>query len=304
MSREVDVLQRLKGPVVPINICFNTDGTVNFKAVGRYVEWLCDRKVPVLMLTYGSSEFSGLTDEELWELTAVVGEANAARSLFIASTGFWKPAKTREFLKHADAIGADAVKVQINTWFPKTRAVLLRYFDLIEDASDIPLLLWHVQPPPFPMEVAVELARRSNIVGMKNDGDQFYEYYDLMRATRDEDFAVVSGGQMRNFAFGYQIGSPAYLCTIAPFRPDIALEFYRLLVDGDYEAAWEMVRRYEDPWLQWAVENDWLPVIKTAIQAAGLYPNNLLAPPRPDPEPDLLEKVNVRIKEIFGEDPN
>ena len=139
---------------------------------------------------------------------------------------------------------------------------------------------------------------------MKNDGDQFYEYYDLMRATRDEDFAVVSGGQMRNFAFGYQIGSPAYLCTIAPFRPDIALEFYRLLVDGDYEAAWEMVRRYEDPWLQWAVENDWLPVIKTAIQAAGLYPNNLLAPPRPDPEPDLLEKVNVRIKEIFGEDPN
>ena len=84
MSREVDVLQRLKGPVVPINICFNTDGTVNFKAVGRYVEWLCDRKVPVLMLTYGSSEFSGLTDEELWELTAVVGEANAARSLFIA----------------------------------------------------------------------------------------------------------------------------------------------------------------------------------------------------------------------------
>ena len=38
------------------------------------------------------------------------------RSLCIASTGFRKPAKTRDFLKHADAVGVDAVKVQIHPW--------------------------------------------------------------------------------------------------------------------------------------------------------------------------------------------
>ena len=57
---------------------------------------------------------------------------------------------------------------------------------------------------------------------------------------------------MRNFAFGYPLGSPAYLCTVAPFRPDIANAFYNALVNGDAAGAWDLVYRYEEPWLQWA----------------------------------------------------
>ena len=83
MDRATQVVERLKGPVVPLNICFNEDGTVNQGAVGEYVNWLCEEKTPVLLLTYGSSEFASLSDEELWELTATVARANAGRSLFI-----------------------------------------------------------------------------------------------------------------------------------------------------------------------------------------------------------------------------
>lgn len=303
MDRAIQVLERLKGPVVPINVCFNEDGTVHYTAVGEYVDWLCEEKAPVLLLTYGSSEFNSLSDKEVWELTGTVARTNAGRSLCIASTGFWKPAKTRDFLKHADAVGVDAVKVQIHPWLPKTREVLAGYFDLIEGVSDIPLLLWGHTPPPFPVKVAAELAQRPNIVGMKNDGDPFYDYYDLIRATREQGFAVVSGGQMRNFVFGYQIGSPAYLCPIAPFRPDIALDFYRLLVEGRCDEAWQMVFRYEDPWLQWATEEssrNWLAVMKSTIQLQGLYPNNLPAPPNPVPSPGLLDEVRAKLEEIFG----
>ncbi|MFH1006568.1 MAG: dihydrodipicolinate synthase family protein [Candidatus Latescibacterota bacterium] len=304
MNRAAEVLARLKGPVVPINVCVNEDGTINHDAVGAYVEWLCEEHVPILMLTYGSSEFMGLCDQEIWELTETVARVNAGRALCVASTGFWKPAQTRDFLKHADAVGVDAVKVQIHPWFPKTQSVLTGYFDLIESASDIPLLLWGHTPPPFPVEVAAELAKRPNVVGMKNDGDAFYTYYDLIRATRDDGFAVVSGGQMRNFVFGYQIGSPAYLCPIAPFRPDIALRFYGLLVEGAYDAAWQMVFRYEEPWLSWATDasaRNWITVMKSAVQVQGLYPNNLPAPPNVLPEPGLLEDVRAKMVEIFGE---
>lgn len=303
MNRSRQVVQRLKGPVVPINVCFNEDGTVNHAAVAAYVDWLCEEHIPVLLLTYGSSEFSSLSDEDVWELTATVARTNEGRSLCIASTGFWKPAKTRDFLKHADAVGVDAVKVQIHPFLPKTRQVLVGYFDLIESASDIPLLLWGAAPPPFPVEVVRELAPRPNIVGMKNDGDPFYDYYDLIRATREQDFAVISGGQMRNFVFGHQIGSPAYLCPIAPFRPDIALEFYDLLVERRYDQAWQMVFRYEEPWLQWAADGssrNWLAVMKSTIQIQGLYPNNLVAPPNPAPAPSLLDEARAKLQEIFG----
>ena len=301
MDRVDGVHERLKGPVVPINVCFNEDGTVNHDAVAKYVDWLCREKTTVLLLTGGSSEYASLRDQEVWELTATVAKAAAGRSLFVTSTAFWKPSLTREFLKHADTVGADAVKVQINPGLPMTREVLNRYFDQIDGASDIPLLLWTITEPRFPVEIAAELAKRSNIVGMKNDGDQFYDYYDLIRATSDQRFAVVSGGQMRNFIFGYQVGSPAYLCPIAPFRPRVALQFYQLLVERRYEDAWQFVFRYEEPFLQWAIDLDWLAVMKSAVMLQGLYPNNLPGPPKPPPPPELLEQVRTKLKEIFGD---
>ena len=299
MDRAARVLEQMKGPVVPLNICFNEDGTIDYKAVEAYVDWLCEQGTRVLLLTAGSSEFAYLSDEEIRELTALVGQVNQGRALFIAATGFWKPAQTREFLAHADNAGADAVKVQISPWLPKTREVLVGYFDMIEGASDIPLLLWVIQPP-LPLEVVVELAGRPHIVGMKNDADPFGQYYDFIRSTRDLGFGVISGGQMRNFAFGYQLGSPAYLCPIAPFRPDIALQFYDLLVAGQLESAWDMVFRFEERFLQWAIDREWLPVMKSAVQLLGFYPNNRPAPPLPAPPPDLLDEVRAKLEEIFG----
>jgi len=297
MDRATQVVERLKGPVVPLNICFNEDGTVNYGAVQDYVKWLCEQKVPILMLTAGSSEFASLVEEEIWQLTAAVGEANAGRSAFIAGTGYWKPSKTREFLVHADAVGADTVMVQFHPQGPET---VLRYFDLLEGASDIPLILLLGGTKQFPLTVTIELAQRPYIVGAKNDGHPFYDYYDLIRKTRDEDFAVISGGQMRNFVFGYQVGSPAYLCTIAPFRPDIALQFYHLLVERRYDEAWQMVFRYEEPLVQWAIDHNWLAVMKSAVQLQGLYPNNWPCPPNPTPPPGLIDEVQTKLEEIFG----
>ena len=302
-DRAAKVYDRLKGPVVPINICFNEDGTVNHDAVAAYIDFLCKEPSPVLLLTAGSSEYASLSEAEIWEVTATVGRANDDRALFVTSTGFWKPALTRDFLKHAAAVGAAAVKVQINPHLPMTREVITRYYDQIENASDIPLLLWTISTPRFPTELAIELAQRAYIVGMKNDGDPFGDYYDLSRATRDAGFAVVSGGQMRNFAFGYPLGSAAYLCPIAPFRPDIAFEFYNHLVAGDSDGAWQAVFRYEEPFLKWAVSQNWLGVMKSAIQLLGLYPNNLLGPPNPAPDLALPEIVRVKLEELFGPAP-
>ena len=299
MERAKRVVQRIKGPVVPINTCFDSHESVDYTAVRKYVNWLCEQEVPVLLLTYGSSEFYSMNDEDIWRLTAEVAEVNAGRSLFITSTGWWPPAQCSEFLKHADHVGADAVKVQIHTALGASGETILRYFDGIQDAAPIPLLLWVVKPP-YPVDVVAKLATHPNIVGMKNDADPFYYYYDVLRATADEDFAVISGGQMRNIAFGHQLGSPAYLCTIAPFRPDISRRFYGLLASGSYGEAWEMVRRYEDPWLQTALKHGWLQSIKSALELHGLYPNNRVPSPGISHSPEQRQEIKRCFEEVFG----
>ena len=302
MERAISVGKRLKGPVVPINICFTEDNEVNYAVMRRYVNWLCEQKVPVLLLTYGSSEMAWLSDKDVYQLTAELAEVVAGRSLFVASTRFWNVKECREFLKHADQAGADAVKVQINPWAgPGRPGVFIGYHDQIQDAAPIPLLLWCNSggTGAVAVEVVAELARRPQIVGCKNDEDPFYYYYDLIRATRDENFGVISGGQMRNFVLGFQLGSPAYLCTIAPFRPDIALAFYTLLVERRFDEAWQMVFRYEEPWLKRASKLDWLFSIKSAISLHGLFPERFCTPFQPF-SAEKREEVRQCLEHLFG----
>ncbi len=299
MEQAIRVYERLKGPVVPVNVCFTSNDSLDYVATRRYVGWLCEQKVPVILLTMGSSEMYNLTDEEIWKLTEELAKEVAGRSLFIASTGFWCIAQCQKFLKHAGSVGVDAVKVQISTFLPATQEVIVGYFDRIMDVAKIPLLLWSVTPA-IPVEVVAELAKRPQIVGMKNDSNPFYDYYNYVRATAEDNFGVISGGQMRNFFFGYQVGSPAYLCPIAPFRPDIALRFYRFLIEGKINKARDIVFQYEEPWLTTASEMGWLSSIKSALYIYGLYPNNRVRAPMHSHTQEELDKMRAKLEEGFG----
>ncbi len=299
------VTDRLKGPVVPINMCFTEDGEVDFPAMRKYVDWMCQQKVPVLLLTYGSSEYNWLSDEDIWRLTAELAEETAGRSLFITSSSWWPPKICRGFLRHAERSGADGVKVQINMWgtaAPNREELFRGYYDQIQDASPIPLLLWLNSGggTSLSVDLVVEMAKRPQIVGAKNDDHPFNYYYDLCRATKDEDFGVISGGTMTNFVFGHQVGSPAYLCTIAPFRADIPLAFCELLDQRKYDEAWQMVFRYEEPWLKGAGELGWLRSIKTAVYLYGGLPSDRIGGAWKGSTPDEVEKIRLLLEEVFG----
>lgn len=304
-ERSAEVYDRLKGPIVPLNLCFDESREVDMVTMRKYVNWLCEQQVPVLLLTYGSSEFMWLTDDWIRRLTAELAEEIDGRSLFVASTNWCPPGDCRNFLEFADRAGVDAVKVQTNPWMVSTaglppREAILGYFDCIAGAAEIPLILWGHAIAPYPVEVVLELAGRTEIVGMKNDDDQFNYYYEICRATANEQFAVFSGGLMRNFYFGYPAGSPAYLCPIAPFLPALALEFYEHMVSGRTSEAWQMVLRYEDRWLREAVRLGWIQSLRTAFQAYGLFPNNRHYLPQLTHTESQVQEVRESLREIFG----
>ena len=294
-ERTKRVAERIRGAVVPLNTCFNEDGSVDFPSVVKYVDWMCDNGVPVISMATGSSEFTSLSDEDVWQLTAEVAGVTAGRAVYIAGTGRWKTSKCREFLAHADSVGADAVRVQVDPAIREQPDVYIGYFDRIEGASDIPLVLEDGAPP---VSMGAELAKRPNVAGgMIHD---FEAYMDLTVATADEDFSTICAGRMRYMIYAYQAGSPAYQCGIAPFRPDLAVEFYEHLESGRYDDAWHMVVRYEDPWFEGALQVDWLHAIKTAIQLRGLYPSARKCPPWPDVPREDAAMVRKVVEDVFG----
>lgn len=98
---------------------------------------------------------------------------------------------------------------------------------------------------------------------------------------------------MRNFLFGHPLGSPAYLCPIAPFRPDIAREFHRHLSEGRADQARDIVFRYEEPLLAFAATVNWLMLMKTAIGLLGFYHAPTLGSPR---EASLGPEESARVR--------
>ena len=205
-------------------------------------------------------------------------------------------------------IGAHAVKVQISAWDAPSPALIKGYFDdLSSRGTDIPLLMWwnpmgHVTSLPSDLaEMFIELAKRPDIIGIKNDGDPFFDYYRLTRGMTGSNCAVVGGGQMKNFLIGYPHGSPAYLCPIAPFCPELANRFYNHVCNGETAEALNIVYKYEDPLLHFAQSVDWLVLLKTAVMMIGLYPNNRVGnPSRTYASGEELEKIRDFYSDLFA----
>jgi len=240
---------RLKGPIVPVKIPFTEEEEVDYENLGEYVDWLCENGIPVLLLTYGSSDYMTLTDDEIYEVTRVIGKAARGRALFIAGDNFWPITKTVDYIKHAVKCGADAVKCHIHWKYKYSDDGVVEYYRRIAEAvPEVPLLAYTDFQPGISVAAVIRLAEEvPQVIGMKNDSDQYAGQYQYTRKS-GEDFQVLSGGTMRSMLYTRPYGGArAYLCPLAPFRPDIALAFYREIDSGKWEAAAEYVTRHEEP---------------------------------------------------------
>ena len=94
------VYQRLRGPVVPINIPLAKDYSVDYGNLRSYVDFLCEQKVPVIFFTHGSSEFKNMSEWEIEKLCRTAADQSRGRSLVIGGTGKWWTNKSIEFINN------------------------------------------------------------------------------------------------------------------------------------------------------------------------------------------------------------
>jgi dihydrodipicolinate synthase/N-acetylneuraminate lyase len=126
---------------------------------------------------------------------------------------------------------------------------------------------------------------------------ELYNYYDFIRDTKDDDFAVVSAGQMKHFLFGYLIGSPAYLCALTPFAPQVGVRFYEAMKKGSIEEARQMIFDYEEPLLEVTIPLEYPQCYKSALYLRGIYKTQLVRPPKKSNTPDDLSPLRQFLQE-------
>jgi len=275
-KKRKEMLEKVKGPVVPVNIPFTKEEKVDYNALERYIDFLASSSVPVLLMTYGSSEYGSLCDEEIYEITRVIGSANAKRSHFVGASKCWQVEKSVDYIEFARKCGADAVKVQPDMWTVEyNQNTVFEYYKRICERTDFPLWAYTApangKPGLSPETIHRISSELTNFYAMKTDAEMMYSYFNLIHAARD--FMVVSGGQMKTMLYGYRMGSKAYLCTIAPFIPEAANKFYSLIEQNEHDSAYAMVKKWEMPMLDLCSKFSWLSIIKAAIHIVGYFPS-------------------------------
>ena len=69
-----------------------------------------------MLLTYGDSLFSLLTDDEIAEVKRVVAGHTGDHAMVVAADGGWATPKTVEFANYVRDVGADVLMVKPSVW--------------------------------------------------------------------------------------------------------------------------------------------------------------------------------------------
>jgi len=272
-AAEQNVRNRMKGPMASITMPYNKDYAIDHGALRGWVDYMCEKKVPILFLTYGDSELYNLNEQEIEAVIRTVAGQARGRTLVMGGTPRGWTGRIVDFINRLEDSGVDAVSVHLYT---QNEEEIYRALSQVSDKTRLPLLAYESK---WSVGLVKRVAQLPRFVGMKCHAE-LYRYYDFIRTTQEHDFGVLSAGQMKHFLFGYLIGSPAYLCPLAPFAPEVALRFYQSLTKGDVEAARQVVFDYEEPLLKRTGPLGYPHAYKSALYLTGHFKTNLMRPPK------------------------
>jgi len=131
-------------PIIPTP--FDANDRIDWSAFGRLLEFACGIDVCAVCLPAYASEFYKLSDAERREIIAKAVERCGDRKPVVAQANAGSALQTIELARFAQDVGAAAVSAAAPRLFPIEEKDLLRHFDRILSAIDVPLVLQDFNP--------------------------------------------------------------------------------------------------------------------------------------------------------------
>ena len=165
------------------------DGSVDFEAMGRFIDFQIENGINALVVMGTTGENATLEPEEQKEIIAFTVKRTAGRVPVIAGTGTNNTAHVLENTKNACEVGVDGILVVTPYYNKATQAGLIKHFTMIADASEVPVILYNVPGRTgcalTPKTIAT-LAEHPNIVGLKEATGNMAQMVEIMHLCGDK----------------------------------------------------------------------------------------------------------------------
>ena len=275
-------MEQLTGSIVALVTPMHDDGSVDYPALRRLIDWHIDEGTDCLGVVGTTGESPTVDVEEHCEIIRVSVEQAKGRVPVMAGCGANSTKEAIELAKFAKGVGADS-QLQVVPYYNKpTQEGQYQHFKAIAEAvGDLPMVLYNVPGrtvADMQHDTVLRLAQVPGIVGIKEATGNIERAQWLIRDV-PKGFAVYSGDDPTAVAL-MLCGGQGNVSVTANVAPRLMHELCKAAVRGDARAASEIHLRLLPLHRHLFVEANPIPV-KWAMARMGLMGGALRLPMTP-----------------------
>jgi 4-hydroxy-tetrahydrodipicolinate synthase len=272
---------------------FKDDGTVDEKALRRFVDFQIDGGIDMLLPCGTTGEGATLDTDETDRVVQIVIEQSRRRVPVIVGAGSNSTAKAVHATKQAKKLGADGV-LSVGPYYNKpTQQGYYEHFKAIAEAEDIPVVVYNVPGRTsgnIEAKTMLRLAEIPNIVAVKEASGNLGQIMEIIKDAPSH-FRVLCGDDAMALAV-VLLGGEGIVSVVSNEAPALMSAMIDAALQSDIAKARELHYKLLPLMNVNFIESNPIPV-KAALAMMGLIEENYRLPlvKMSTPNRDKLAKV-------------
>jgi 4-hydroxy-tetrahydrodipicolinate synthase len=200
----------------------------------------------------------------------------------IAGTGSNNTSEAVELTQYACDAGADAALLITPYYNKPNDRGMLAHFRAVANKVDIPIILYNVPSRTsinLKPEIVAELAKESNIVGIKEASGNLEQVSRILEMTQDDDFFLLSGDDALTLPI-MALGGRGVISVVANVAPGLTVSLVDAINRGKMDEARKLHLAMAPLTRAMFLETNPIPV-KKAVELIGLPAGKLRLPLSP-----------------------
>ena len=195
------------------------DGRVDLGTLGALIDRQIAAGIDALVIGGTTAEAATLSDEERYDLFDYARERVADRCRLIYGTGTNDTRVAIRHTEYASRLGCDGVLVVTPYYNRGTAEGVIRHYEAIAEASDVPVLLYNVPSRTgvnLSLETLQRLAKNERIVGIKEASDSLDR---LMSISLIDGLSLYSGNDSQIYPV-LSLGGLGVISVVSNLYPE------------------------------------------------------------------------------------
>jgi len=231
-------LKDIKGVIPALITPFNEDESINEKGMRQLVDHLISKGVNGLYLTGSTGEGFLMTPDERKQVVAMVIDQVAGRIPVMVHVGAIGTRISIDLAKQAEAAGADVISSVPPFYWKFSDDSIYNYYKDITEATNLPMVVYNI--PLAGLVGYDQIKRFADIDGVEGIKFTATTHFEIMRMKEEigKDFMIYSGCDEMSFS-GLSFGADGLIGSFYNLMPEVFINIYKAMEDGDYNAAEE-----------------------------------------------------------------